>query len=517
MARWDDGYVTDVTYTTNFYREMTPIWLATTALLLGQRPPDLTRPFRYADLGCGNGTTALVVAATCPLAEVWGFDFNPAHVEWANGLAARAGLSNVRFVEASFADLAARPETALPAFDFIASHGVLSWISPENRRQLMEVVRQRLKPGGLAYMSYNVTTGWASMVPVRALMRMLLEESGGRSDQASTYILDYLDRLKTAGAGFFELNPTVASRLTDMRVQDARYLAHEFLNRDWHPLMFADVADEMAEAKCTYFGSATLTDNIDSVSAPPKVLPLLGEAGDVYLRETLRDFGMAQAFRRDVYRRGLAPIPTPEQQALVEELTLVSLGQAIPDPVTFKTPMGSVTVANELYRPMLTAMDEAPLSLRRARALPSSAGRSLVELLQGFTLMIASGYGHPQMPGGDSVAARDGARRLNRALAEVNVSGGEMPRLAAPTIGSSIQVDLLETLLVGALLAGQPAMVESLAAATLAGLARAGRTMQRDGKSVTDPGEMQRMAAEVARAMLERRVPVLRGLGVLEG
>jgi hypothetical protein len=300
-------------------------------------------------------------------------------------------------------------------------------------------------------------------------------------------------------------------------VQDARYLAHEFLNRDWHPLMFADVADEMAEAKCTYFGSATLTDNIDSVSAPPKVLPLLGEAGDVYLRETLRDFGMAQAFRRDVYRRGLAPIPTPEQQALVEELTLVSLGQAIPDPVTFKTPMGSVTVANELYRPMLTAMDEAPLSLRRARALPSSAGRSLVELLQGFTLMIASGYGHPQMPGGDSVAARDGARRLNRALAEVNVSGGEMPRLAAPTIGSSIQVDLLETLLVGALLAGQPAMVESLAAATLAGLARAGRTMQRDGKSVTDPGEMQRMAAEVARAMLERRVPVLRGLGVLEG
>ena len=55
MAQWDDGYVTDVAYTSNFYREITPSWLAMTSLLLGQRPPDLTKPFGYADLGCGNG------------------------------------------------------------------------------------------------------------------------------------------------------------------------------------------------------------------------------------------------------------------------------------------------------------------------------------------------------------------------------------------------------------------------------------------------------------------------------
>ncbi len=173
MAGWDDGYVTDVVYTTNFYREITPAWLATAALLLGQRPPDLTRPFRYADLGCGHGFTALVVAATCPEAEVWAFDFNPAHIEWARLLASQAGLANVRFVEASFADLAALPESALPAFDFMVSHGVLSWISPENRKLLLEVYRQRLRAGGLAYVSYNVTTGWAGMVPLRRLMCLL--------------------------------------------------------------------------------------------------------------------------------------------------------------------------------------------------------------------------------------------------------------------------------------------------------------------------------------------------------
>jgi hypothetical protein len=51
MAQWDDGYVTDVAYTSNFYREITPSWIALTSLLLGHRPPDLAAPFTYADLG----------------------------------------------------------------------------------------------------------------------------------------------------------------------------------------------------------------------------------------------------------------------------------------------------------------------------------------------------------------------------------------------------------------------------------------------------------------------------------
>ena len=209
MARWDDGYVTDVVYTTNFYREITPNWLSMTCLLLGHRPPDLAGPFRYADLGCGNGFTTLAVAATCPQAEVWGFDFNPAHVEFANGLAARAGLTNVHFVETSFADLAARADAALPEFDFMVSHGVLSWISPENRHHLIGTIGRRLKPGGVAYLSYNVTAGWTSMVPIRALMRTLAQASPERSDLAVPGVLDFVDRLKQGGALFFAANPAI--------------------------------------------------------------------------------------------------------------------------------------------------------------------------------------------------------------------------------------------------------------------------------------------------------------------
>ena len=74
--------------------------------------------------------------------------------------------------------------------------------------------------------------------------------------------------------------------------------------------------------------------------------------------------------------------------------------------------------------------------------------------------------------------------------------------------------DILETLLVGELLAGKPATVGSLATELLGVLTRSGRSVQREGE-VADPAEMQRVVAEAVTTMLERRVPVLRQLGVL--
>lgn len=515
MASWDDGYVTDVTYTTHYYREITPVWLAMTCLLLGQRPPDLTKPFRYADLGCGNGFTALVVAATCPEAEVWAFDFNPAHIEWATRLAAEAELTNVRFVEASFAELAARPEAALPEFDFMVSHGVLSWISPENRRLLLDVLRQRLRPGGLAYVSYNVTTGWAGMVPLRRLMCLIDEANPAHTEAAATAMFEFIERMRVAGALFFPANPTIETRLDDVRKQDARYIAHEYLNRDWHPLMFADVFAEMAETKCSFIGSATLSENIDSLSAPGGMAALLNETTSTVMHETLRDFASAQAFRRDLYRRGVSPLPPTEHRTLLDALTIAPLGQTVPDPITFATPIGTVTGRTEIYRPLFDMLVQGPVSLRQAREATPYTDRPLMELLQAITLMVAGGYAHPILPSGASAAAQQATSRLNRAIAAANGHGAELPRLAAPLIGSTLQVDLLETLMVGDLLSGRAADMDSLTVSVLNGLERSGRTMQHEGRPVTDPGEKRTMAADVVQRFLERRTPVLRLLGVL--
>lgn len=511
MARWDHGYVTDTVYTSQFHRETTPIWLSTAALLLGHRPPDLTEPFRYADLGCGNGLTAITVAATCPHAEVWGFDFNPAHIEAATSLAKRAGLTNAHFREASFADLAADP--AAEPFDFMVSHGVLSWISAENQRHLIETIGRRLRPGGLAYVSYNVTTGMANMLAPRTLMRLMLEASPGRTDEAVAGIMDQLERIRVAGASYFQANPLVETRLNDIRKQDARYVVHEYLNQDWRPMMFADVADALAEAKCRFVGSATLAENIDATSVPAGLIPLLAEARDQRLRETLRDIGSSQAFRRDIYRRGVSPVLMAEQQGAIEALRFGWTGMPVGEQVTITTSVGTVTGRAELYKPLLARLESGPATVVD---LAKGLGFAAVDVVQAMTLLMAGGYVHPLLPEALGTAALEGARRLNQAIAAVNSAGGDLPWLVAPALGTALSRDLLETLMVGALLDGTPQTVQDLAAEAQRRLARGGRSMMRDGVAVVDAGEASTLIEQSADSLMSRRFISYRMSGLLD-
>ena len=329
------------------------------------------------------------------------------------------------------------------------------------------------------------------MVPVRALMRMLAIASPQRTDLAAIGVLDFVDQLKQAGAAFFLAHPNLAARLQDMRKQDPRYLAHEYLNRDWHPLMFADVAGEMLEAKCRYIGSATLAENIDTFTVPANVAPMLAEARDPVMRETIRDFSCAQTFRRDVYRKGTIPVTAPEQQGLLDDLTVVGLGIPMPEAgPTFNAPMGAVTGKPEVYQPLFELLEAGPLSVRQARALPSYANRPLVEVVQAFTLLAAGGYAHPMLPDGGTEAGHEASRRLNLALARAVANAVDLPQLAAPAIGSSIRPDMLEVLVVGELAAGRPVDANALSGEVLAKLLRGGRSVQRDGQAISDPTEM---------------------------
>jgi hypothetical protein len=134
---------------------------------------------------------------------------------------------------------------------------------------------------------------------------------------------------------------------------------------------------------------------------PAGVAPLLAETRDPVLRETLRDIGCAQSFRRDLYRKGVAPMPGPEQQMRLHELTIAGLGVAMPEAgPTFATPMGNVTGRPEIYRPLLSMLESGQVSVEQATQSPAFVGRPLVELLQAFSLLIAGGYAHPVLPGG---------------------------------------------------------------------------------------------------------------------
>jgi SAM-dependent methyltransferase len=292
MPSWNDGYVSDITYTSNIYREQLPSWIGFATLLMGHGAPDIAQPFRVAELGCGYGMSLAAAAACSPQAEFWGFDFNPAHIEAARELATEAGLTNLHYEERAFDELLSLD---LPDFDLVLMHGVWSWVGANARRAAMDFIKAKLRPGGLVYNSYNVMTGWSAMLPVRALMR--LAGQGHRSDQVFPIVRALIEQLRQNGAGYFIVNErALEPRLKMLDMFDARYLAHEFLNEAWEPMMFADVAAEMAEAKCGFVASAILSDNMNNASVPGTMAQLLQNTPDVTMRETCAIWATRRSF-----------------------------------------------------------------------------------------------------------------------------------------------------------------------------------------------------------------------------
>src|SRR5262249_26076874 len=203
-ADWAAGYVTEVGYTFGYYRELSPGILRLASLAAGVAVP-AGQPLRYLELGFGQGLSINVHAAAVP-GTFWGTDFNPGQVAHARALAEASGSGAV-LLDESFEDLAARAD--LPEFDIIALHGVWTWISDENRRYIVDLIRRKLRAGGLVYISYNCFPGWAPAEPLRHLMSLHSELAGsevtgtiGKIDGALAFARNIAD----SGALYFRSN-----------------------------------------------------------------------------------------------------------------------------------------------------------------------------------------------------------------------------------------------------------------------------------------------------------------------
>lgn len=56
----------------------------------------------------------------------------------------------------------------------------------------MTIIRQRLQPDGLAYISYNRMPGWAPLAPIRQFMVEVKRRNPGRSERQLALALDLI-------------------------------------------------------------------------------------------------------------------------------------------------------------------------------------------------------------------------------------------------------------------------------------------------------------------------------------
>src|SRR6516165_5308299 len=300
MTRDLHGYATDIPYLRDFKPQLAPAWLDHVALVAGVEPPARKAGFAWCDLGCGQGVTANILAATHPGGTFHAIDAMPVHIDHARRLAGEAGISNVGF---HCVDFAAAVDLDLPLFDYIVTHGVYSWVDAANQRALRRFFDRRLKPGGLVYVSYNAMPGWARDLPFQRLLRELARGSSGDSAARVDAALEIIRAL--AGTGVPALTPSFIVGELEQRPEDytPAYLVHEFMPGAWQPLYVTEVRAAMKTIGFTPVGSASLIENLDPLVLSENAREMLGAIPDDDLRELVRDFYLDQRFRCDVFAR----------------------------------------------------------------------------------------------------------------------------------------------------------------------------------------------------------------------
>jgi SAM-dependent methyltransferase len=508
-----DGYFSATEYIYGYYRELSPVFQRFCLLQRGLAYDDPGDAAVHCELGFGQGVSIAIHAAANP-GRYFGTDFNPAHAAHARSLAAQSG-ADVRLYDDSFAQLLARDD--LPAFDSISLHGIWSWINPVNRGLIMAFVLRHLKPGGLCYVSYNCLPGWSTAHPLRQVLAL--------HDRYAEVLPDTVDRVegaqRFAGAllaadpQYARVAPDLAGRLEAMKNQPPAYVAHEYLNREWHCPYFSEVADVLAAAKLDFATTAHPLDVLDAINLRPDGIAFLNGIAHPILREQMRDYFVNRQFRKDLYLRGARRLSAAEQreQMLATRIVLERPRETIA--LKLNGPQGEAVLDEATFRPLLDALesrDYAPKSLDElVRAMPAIP---LANLMSACGVLVGTGDAAPCQAVAAVEAARAGCAALNRHLLARAQTRGDISHLASPVTGGGVSVDRFHQLFMLAKCRGQeqPAQWAQFAWSCL--LAD-GQCVLKDGKAL---GSVEENLAELtgrATEFGEQRVPILRALEII--
>jgi SAM-dependent methyltransferase len=517
MADWGQGYVSDVEYGRGFYREQSPTLLNLSCLLAGVEPPSLEQGFTYCELGCGQGFTALVLAAANPGSNFIGIDFNPAHIARAEAQARAADLDNIRFIEASFEDLANETGTGLPAFDFVTLHGVYSWVSVANRKAIVAFLARQLKPGGVAYVSYNCMPGWTRALP---LQRMLYEFAAlvpDRSDRQIDRAVGLIQELADAGASCIADNPFMEMLTRTSAQGELVYLAHEYLNRNWEPLYHADVARELAKAKLEFVGSAWALDHFAELNFSIEQRALIDRAGPPAMQETVKDMLLNRRFRGDVFVRGARRLDNRQRDSLLRETGLALVVPREEVQYKLKVTVGEAELPEQTYGPIFDALSERPRTISELLDLPELRGVSRTNPVELAGMLAGAQQVLPVTDAASGYRAEATANRFNRSLARdvEHEPFNKRLALASPVLGTGIHAGVIDLAAFDALSAGRGPDVREVAHRLWKPLASRGEKLLHEGKPVEGEEESLGLLVKKVELALRAQEPVWRRLGIV--
>jgi len=507
MTDWTAGYVADIGYTYGYYSELNPLRLQLAFAQQGLAFPEVGTA---CELGFGQGLSANLHAAAS-VTQWHGTDFNPSQAGFAQELAAASG-AGAKLYDEAFAEFAQRPD--LPEFDYIGLHGIWSWISDENRQVIVDFVRRKLKVGGVLYISYNTLPGWAAFAPMRHLMTEHAEVLGAEGRGIVSRIdgaMDFAEKLLATNPLFSRANPQVGDRLQKMKAHSRHYLAHEYFNRDWHPMHFATMAEWLEPAKVQFACSANPLDLVDAVNLSPEQQTFLAEIPDPMFRQTTRDFMVNQQFRKDYWVKGARKLSALEQAESLRQIRVLLTTPRADVALKVTGALGEANLNEGIYTPILDLMaDHKARSLGDMEALLKDK-LNFAQLTQAVTLL--SGAGHLNAVQASSAKATKTAKAINTHLMHKARGSNELTYLASPVTGGGHPVNRFQQLFLLSMQQGKKQPTD-WAQDTWATLAGQGQRLLKEGQTLEAAEDNLAELTAQAQVFADKQLPILKALQI---
>lgn len=512
MQAWMEGYESDIEYVADYFQEQEPDFLNLCAVTHGVEPINLEKGFVYCELGCGQGRTALVMAANYPQGKFYAIDFNPSHIASARKLAEQAGLENIVFLEKGFADILEEP-SLLPECDFITFHGIFSWISESNRQCLIDICKRHLKAGGIVYNSYNAKPGWSMGEPLQQLMLSSGKLFSGNSISRFDKALALLKELESVSPAFFGLNKEVIKKRMEMlESKNKHYLVHEYFNDGWRAFYFTEIVQYLISAKLNFVGEASAAASYVEATLPNDARQLLTKIPETDVRELYKDIMLNTMFRKDIYMRGISNRMDNNRKLKILENKRWMLNTDVSvinkSGFKFKLPVGNVDGKVEVYQPIVNHLVQHPMTLSELQAKTDFAWQ---DLLQAILFLYHSGMVGIQ----HVIEANPAADRLNQKFVEqVFTTNGNL-QVVLPFRRSGMTLGMMDMLFYrAALKTGEPDSTSTLINYVVRELESRGLTVSHNGLDLAG-NDMRTRLHELEKEWRCNILPVLRNGGAI--
>jgi len=388
MTNWMEGYSTTEPYTKTYFRELNPNYAAFSLLCAGIQPPKIKAA---CELGFGFGMSINHHASTQKI-NWYGNDYNPTQKNFAQYISTLCNSGAV-LTEKSFAQLSGNCDW--PKFDYIALHGIWSWISEENQAYITDFIAEHLSDDGVVYISYNVSPGALAFSPVRDLMKQHFDYGTAKGDSLKKRVnetLNFLDGFQKTAVKYMANNPLVQKRINDLKDHTPVYLLHEYLNEDWNTENFLTMSEKLADIKLEFCCSANFLSTVGSLNFTSEQNEFLNSIPNKATKEYLTDLYWVESFRKDYWVKGPRRLSKQSQWEQIKNFEVIQLKprEDISKEISGRVHIGRID--NDVYRGVMKLIeDSTTISINDIAAIITSSNPQ-GSAIESTRVLLALGY-----------------------------------------------------------------------------------------------------------------------------